>query len=105
MNECVRFSLILKISVIQSLMALFNEVPSAPVEKLSFKIKLAPQHLLIYYSWGLPAIHYHEFFLEAIVNTSRYQLRSSSHYSASNCYFLPMFRVNRSVSVGCPETS
>jgi len=56
MNERVRFSLTLKISVIQYLMTLFNEVPSAPIEKLSFKIKLAPPHLLIYYSWNLPAI-------------------------------------------------
>jgi len=86
--------------VIQSLLALFNKVPSAPVEEVSFKfnplnaelkpichltallrahlifhvsrirIKLAPTHLLTYYSLELPAIHYQEFFLEALVNVS-----------------------------------
>ena len=71
MNECVRCSLILQISVIQSSLALFNDVSSAPVEKFSFKIKLVSPHLIIYYSWDLPAIHYHEFFPEAVVDISR----------------------------------
>ena len=51
MNECESFPLILQISVVQSLQALFNGVSSAPVEKLSFKIKPSLPYLLIYYSW------------------------------------------------------